>query len=456
MPQGAHSAVLPMEPQRGGICLERIRDRAFHMLGARLIEGLGAWLVLELFYAGLTGHPWLIRLNFLLYALANVLLIVPQRRCELTPRLVWADIVANLLPMAAAAHWSGGLYSPLLAIFVIKVGNYGLIYSVRTGVWSLCVTLALVLLLWASGKAGFEHSDALAKVPEATRQQITLAFGVLLFTVGAIGALRFFRELAERERNLAAALTVQQQLYAQSLLDQKLLRELSERLVQVSESTMQLVSRELHDDLGQALTAIRLDLARVERELPATSTTRAQLCAARQQLGAVLQSIRNLAQLLRPAVLDDLGLSAAVESYARRFAERTGLEVHLDLPSEEPSLERPLELALYRTLQEALTNVARHASARRVWVSLKSHGETVLLRVRDDGQGLKTGGGDLERSVSGLGLVGMRERAHLYEGRLQVDSQPGKGTEIVLELPKRVRRGESVSAGVEDHQRAVG
>lgn len=436
------------------VCLDRIRNRAFHMLGARLIEGLGAWLILEWFYSGVTAHPWLIRLNFLLYGIANALLVVPQRQKQMTPRLVWADIVANLLPMATAAHWSGGLYSPLLAIFVIKVGNYGLIYSVRTGVYSFVLTLGFALALWLCEKAGFGYTEVLAQVSETTRQQVTLAFGALLFTVGAIGALRFFRELSERERNLAGALAVQQQLYRQSLQDHERLRELSQRLVQVSESTMQLVSRELHDDLGQALTAVRLDLARVERELPAMSPLRAQVRSARQQLAGVLQSIRNLAQLLRPAVLDDLGLLAAVESYATRFAERTSLELHLDLPKEESPLPRAIELALYRTLQEALTNVARHASARRVWVQVQVDERHVRLLVRDDGRGL-AGADQAEEQGGGLGLAGMRERAALYGGRLQIDSQPGKGTQILLELPKRLRGEEPAGVEFKDHQRAA-
>lgn len=448
-------APLGAQPPQGQVCVERIRNRARHMLVARLIEGLGAWLILEFFYAGVTGHPWLIRLNFLLYTVANVLLVIPQRRGAITPSLVWIDLTANLLPMAAAAHWSGGLYSPLLAIFVIKIGNYGLIYSVRTGVQSLALTVLFALMLAMAERAGLGHTAELRQIPEATRQQITLAFGALLFTVGAIGALRFFRELAERERNLAASLALQQQLYQQSLADRERLRELSQRLVQVSEATMQLVSRELHDDLGQELTAIRLDLARIERELPPTGTLRAQVHAARKQLATVLQSIRNLAQLLRPAVLDDLGLAAAVESYARRFAERTGLQLHMELPSSELHLDRPIELALYRTLQESLTNVARHASAKQVWLTLASENDHVLLIVRDDGRGLsETDQGNQEGM--GLGLVGMRERAQLYDGELRIESKPGKGTQIVLRLPKRVRKGDISIVEDKNDQRAAG
>lgn len=438
------------------VCLDRIRDRAVHMLGARLVEGLGAWLVLEWFYSGVTAHQWLIRLNFLLYGIANLLLVIPQRRRQVTPRLVWVDIVANLLPMATAAHWSGGLYSPLLAIFVIKVGNYGLIYSVRTGVYSFLLTVGFTLALWLCERAGFGYTEVLSQVSETTRQQVTLAFGALLFTVGAIGALRFFRELSEREQSLASALAVQQQLYQQSLQDHERLRDLSQRLVQISESTMQLVSRELHDDLGQALTAVRLDLARVERDLPAMSPIRAQVRSARQQLAGVLQSIRNLAQLLRPAVLDDLGLLAAVESYATRFAERTGLKLSLDLAAgQELTLSREVELALYRTLQEALTNVARHASARQVWVQVAADESNVRLVVRDDGRGLGWDGAS-EQEGPGLGLAGIRERAALYGGRLQIGSQPGRGTELRLELPKRLRREETGGVEIEDHHRAAG
>ncbi|MBI3781867.1 MAG: sensor histidine kinase, partial [Deltaproteobacteria bacterium] len=342
-----------------------------------------------------------------------------------------ADIIANLLPMATAAHWSGGIYSPLLAVFVLKIGNYGLIYSVQVGVWSLIVTAIL-----AAGLGVWGGSGSIVELPEVVRQQLTLAFGALLFIVGCIGALRFFRELGDRESRLAGALREQERLYQQSLRDQQHLRQLSKRMVQISESTMQRVSHELHDDLGQALTAVKMDLGRFDRDLPADSPLHGQIQETREQIAQVLQSVRTLSQLLRPAVLDDLGLIPAIRSYCSRFGERTSIPINLSLPPAETRLPQPIEVAVYRVLQESLTNVARHAAARRVDIQLTVDVSNARLTVEDDGCGFDTGQQlDAALENHGMGLLGMRERAEVYGGRLSIESQPRRGTRVTLSVP---------------------
>jgi signal transduction histidine kinase len=293
-------------------------------------------------------------------------------------------------------------------------------------------------------------------VPEQTRQRLTLGFGAFLFGIGCYGALRFFRELSDRERRLAAALEEQQRLYAQLLVEQEQLRLLSQRLVEVSEATLQAVSRELHDDFGQAITAVRMDLNRVERELPPTSTARQQLRSARHQLANILQNVRNLSQILRPAVLDDLGLVAAIESYATRFSERTGVSVELQLPSSEPTLPPEIELTLYRVLQEALTNVARHARAHNVHITLERTEDRIRLSVRDDGKGFVVAERTAPPSGFGLGIAGMRERAQLYGGNLRVQSKLGEGTEVIVELPLVNTAEGDRERGVAQHRRATG
>lgn len=406
------------------------------MLAARLVEGWACWAILEIFYGGVTVDAWLIRVNFLAYTVANCLLVIPQRRQAMTPAVVWIDIIVNLLPMAIAAHWSGGVYSPILAVFVIKIGNYGLIYSVQTGIHSLIATAVFAAALWLFEGTGLGSSVVIDDVPPLVRQQLSLIFGGLLFVVGCVGALRFFRELADREARLARALAEQERLYLQSLKDQEHLRELSRRVVQVGETTMQRVSHELHDDLGQALTAVKMDLGRIDRQLPSDSQLRGQIQETREQVGLVLQSVRNLSQLLRPAVLDDLGLVPAMQSYVTRFAERTGIAVTLSAPQVETRLPQPIEVALYRVMQEALTNVARHAAARRVDVRLAFDSGSAILRVKDDGCGFDIQSYLLESTPKhGMGVVGMRERAEVYGGDLKIQSAPGEGTEVELRIP---------------------
>jgi two-component system sensor histidine kinase NreB len=438
------------------LCAERVHDRAFHMFVARALEGLTVWGILEWFYAPAIQQLWLARGLFLAYFLVNLALLIPQRRKTLNRSMLWLDIVANIAPMAAATHWSGGLYSPVLPIFVIKIGNYGLIYSVQTGVRALGATILLLGSFGLTAHLGFGPSAALHLVPEQTRQRLTLGFGAFLFGIGCYGALRFFRELSDRERRLAAALEEQQRLYAQLLVEQEQLRLLSQRLVEVSETTLQAVSRELHDDFGQAITAVRMDLNRVERELPPTSTARQQLRSALHQLANILQNVRNLSQILRPAVLDDLGLVAAIESYATRFSERTGVSVELQLPSSEPTLPPEIELTLYRVLQEALTNVARHARAHNVHITLERTEDRIRLSVRDDGKGFVVAERTAPPSGFGLGIAGMRERAQLYGGNLRVQSKLGEGTEVIVELPLVNTAEGDRERGVAQHRRATG
>lgn len=406
------------------------------MLAARLVEGWACWAILEIFYGGVTVDPWLIRINFLAYTVANCVLLIPQRRQAMSSPVVWIDIIVNLLPMAIAAHWSGGIYSPILAVFVIKIGNYGLIYSVETGIQSLIATAAFATALWLFEGTGLGSSVVIDDVPPLVRQQLSLIFGGLLFVVGCFGALRFFRELADREARLAKALAEQERLYLQSLKDQEHLRQLSRRVVQVGETTMQRVSHELHDDLGQALTAVKMDLGRIDRQLPPDSHLHGQIQETREQVSHVLQSVRNLSQLLRPAVLDDLGLIPAMQSYVSRFAERTGVAVALSAPAAEPRFHQHIEVALYRVMQEALTNVARHAAAHRVDVRLTIDDGTAVLRVIDDGRGFDVRSYLLDSTPKhGMGVLGMRERAEVYGGDLKIESAPGAGTEVELRIP---------------------
>jgi signal transduction histidine kinase len=206
-------------------------------------------------------------------------------------------------------------------------------------------------------------------------------------------------------------------------------------MMQASERTMQRLAHELHDDLGQALTSVKMQLGLIERGLPSESAIRPPLAEARGQVGSLLQSVRNLSQLLRPAVLDDLGLVPAMQSYVTRFSERTGTAVRLHCGSPDTRLPAPIEVALYRVLQEALTNIARHAEARQVDVQLTVDAETAALRIRDDGRGFDAAA-FLENPPAGhgMGVLGMRERVATYGGRFDVRSRPGQGTVVELSI----------------------
>jgi signal transduction histidine kinase len=423
---------------RGHIQPIRLRNSARAILLTRVVEGTGCWAILFSFFRGVTVNGWLVDAVFAAYFAANVLLYFRQRREEMTPALIWLDLAVNLLTMAAAAHWSGGLYSPLMAVFVINIGTYGMIFGVDVGLQSLAATGLIAIGLAIMQTTGFGSADAIEEVPLIVRQRLSLVFAGMIFTLGCIGAMRFFRILEDRERRLAEAVQEMDRLYHESLRHQEHLRHLSRRMMQVSEHTMRRLARELHDDLGQALTAIKMDLGFVDRELPGDSPVRPQVRQARNQVVAVLQSVRNLSQLLRPAALDDLGLVAAIQSYIRNFSERTRIVVSLDAPTTEMRLPPPIEVALYRVLQEALTNVARHAAARHVDVELEVSETAVTLSVVDDGRGFDAATA-LQSQIydRGLGVIGMRERVALYGGRFAIESRPGEGTrvELTISLP---------------------
>jgi PAS domain S-box-containing protein len=207
------------------------------------------------------------------------------------------------------------------------------------------------------------------------------------------------------------------------------LKALSRRLLTAQEEERRRLAVELHDELGQVLTAVKIHLASLERQAgPPRANT--HLKEAIASVDRAMERVRDIALDLRPSVLDDLGLAAAVRWYADRFARRTRLEAHLSIDA-VPHLPPELETACFRVAQEALTNVARHAQARNVWVELRLLAEELDLRVRDDGIGFDAGAAR-ERAIGGasMGLLGMQERVSLVGGEYTLSTRPGAGTEV--------------------------
>jgi PAS domain S-box-containing protein len=212
------------------------------------------------------------------------------------------------------------------------------------------------------------------------------------------------------------------------------LKALSRRLLTAQEEERRRLAVELHDELGQVLTAVKINLASLERQAGA-ATAPAHLRDAIASVDQAMESVRDLALDLRPSVLDDLGLPAAVRWYADRFARTTHIDVHLSIEA-VPRLPSELEIACFRVAQEALTNVARHAQARNVWVDLHFVAEALDLRVRDDGSGFDAAVAR-ERAVGGasVGLLGMQERVSLAGGEYELSTRPGGGAEVRVRLP---------------------
>ncbi len=210
------------------------------------------------------------------------------------------------------------------------------------------------------------------------------------------------------------------------------LHRLSAQLVGAQEAERRLISRELHDEIGQALTAVKMHLGAVLRT--AAPERRGEIEQARLIADNALQSVRQLARLLRPPMLDDMGLAETVRWYLDGFSERTGIETEFDCQDEVGPLAADEELCLYRIVQEATTNVARHAEARSCRVSLDRLSDTVVLRVEDDGKGIASKPADREIG-NGVGLLGIRERVAAFHGEFALDSSSGGGTRLRVELP---------------------
>ena len=212
-------------------------------------------------------------------------------------------------------------------------------------------------------------------------------------------------------------------------LSERVATDALRRVVSAQELERQRLARELHDETGQALTSILLGLKAVE-----DAKDRSDLDAAAGQLRelvvSTLQDVRRLAVELRPKALDDFGLVPAIERLVETFREHTGLEVHLEPQLGAERLPSDVETTLYRITQEALTNVVKHAQARHVSIVLTRREGSVAAVIEDDGRGLGSGA-----DSGGLGLLGMRERIALVGGRLEVESSPGSGTTLSIEVP---------------------
>ena len=209
------------------------------------------------------------------------------------------------------------------------------------------------------------------------------------------------------------------------------LRRLTNSVETARESERTRIARELHDELGQELTALRYELKvariRFAHEPAAIGENLAEL---EELVGRTTRTTRSIVTALRPKVLDDLGLFAAAEWLARETQERTGLACRLELPEAELELPSDLASTAFRVLQESLTNVAKHARATGVALSLQREEGALLVEVRDDGAGFDPGA-----RAPGVGLVGMRERVRYAGGQLEVDTAPGGGTRVRARLP---------------------
>jgi PAS domain S-box-containing protein len=212
------------------------------------------------------------------------------------------------------------------------------------------------------------------------------------------------------------------------------LRRLSEHLQAAREQEATRIAREIHDELGGAMTSLKMEVARLKRLAPGLQpeTLEQSLEAISSLIDSTIKTVRRIATDLRPGVLDDLGLVPAIEWQLQDFQARSGIECRLNCDVEDVALEGDRATAVFRVFQETLTNVARHAQATRVDVDLHCRNGCLELQVKDNGRGISE---RQRRATGSLGLLGMRERVRLLQGELAIDGQPGQGTVVRLKVP---------------------
>jgi signal transduction histidine kinase len=285
--------------------------------------------------------------------------------------------------------------------------------------------------------------DTLAALQRLSQQRHDVEVSILyaevrtrLLTIGSIAILvgLVVASFATRHvRRLHREIERQRLAEQQNRLD---LERLSARLVNAQEEERRSLSRELHDAVGQALTAIKMGMGVAMRGLERESRAKSALEDARALAESTLQNVRDLSQLLHPSMLDDFGLPEALDGYLRNFSKRTGIRAQLATERMDIRLPAPIEVCVYRIVQEAMTNVARHSGASVCTVALERREGMLQLTIEDDGRGIDAAraaaSGDARR---GLGLIGMRERAQALSGTFLIGNRSEGGTRVVVRLP---------------------
>ncbi len=250
----------------------------------------------------------------------------------------------------------------------------------------------------------------------------TLLIGMLVGAASLAGIARAERIAAERHRTVADK--------------EEELRRLSQRLVKAQEEERRSLSRDLHDQIGQVLTAVRISVGNVEEALhnpDGSNKAEVQLEQAKRLSEQALRSVREIAMGLRPAMLDDLGLGAALEWQARQFSRLCDVPVTARLCGDLDSLSEAQRVCVYRVVQEALNNAAKHAKASEISFAVLGTEADVRIEVRDNGTGFDS----VLRSGPGLGLVGIKERVRQLGGDADISSRPGFGTTLLARIPMR-------------------
>lgn len=275
------------------------------------------------------------------------------------------------------------------------------------------LSTAVARLLVQNNASEEQTAQEVQAIYGRVQQRVYIFLAATILTIAATGIYLIFAN-----RRLFAQLA--------ALSDER--RDLARQLITARESTLREIARELHDEFGQLLTAMGLMLQRAGRQAPEGSPLRADLREANEIAQSTLDNVRGLSQTLHPSILEELGLESAIDAYLATVERQLDLQVTYERTGPPIIIDPSVGIHVYRVLQEALTNVARHAGVRTATVQLSTTPTDLTLSVADTGRGM-TGG-----AVHGLGLVGMRERAALIGGSLEIESPAAGGTRLHLRV----------------------
>jgi signal transduction histidine kinase len=263
------------------------------------------------------------------------------------------------------------------------------------------------------------HVDMVRRILWSTGLVVVLCVGIAFFITSYAGGL-------------------EDRIRQQSLQDQQNKRELQDlsvRLANAQEEERKAIARELHDEIGQALQAIKMDLSMAQRNLANAPRVGSLLEEASGIADRTVGSVRDLSQLLRPTMLDDLGLYQALLSHVRSYSRRTGIRAELVQENMTEDLDPESAICIYRIVQESLNNISKHAQASTCRVLLRGQSRSVQVVIEDNGKGFDADSRDSNGSSSGVGLKGIRERVNVLEGTFRLDTELGRGTTLWIELP---------------------
>ncbi|MGB9629973.1 MAG: ATP-binding protein, partial [Thermodesulfobacteriota bacterium] len=289
----------------------------------------------------------------------------------------------------------------------------------------------ILLLLFAIGISTFTIGIAMNQLIIKKLQHFVEAASLL-------GRGDFRRMISFRSDDEIKRLADSFNLMAKTLMDKmKLERRYLSQIIEAQENERKRISRELHDEIGQALTAIKFNLDMIDKDLPQTlSNLRGRLGETKTLSNQTLSAMRRLSMDLRPTMLDDFGLIPTLRWYIQNFSNRLNIFSHFEARDIEEKLPSQIETALYRIIQEALNNVAKHSEASRVEISIEKRDSVIHAYITDNGKGF-----DLEKVLQpesperGFGLIGMKERVSLLGGKIDIQSKLGMGTQIHIEIP---------------------